>query len=218
MAYTPTIWKDGQAPALNAANLNHMEDGIVGAEAAAAEAKKAVEAMADPMGPWIYCGKITNVGKENKLSYNIENLGKTPIELMNQICLKINKISKQMVASAQSLSFYVGYTHEGVEESATSTDDVYLPIMYPSTPAVGTDLQYEIKNAIFTFNKGLLGVKHSTNGRPREDVAYIAMKDLNVVAGKLFSIYTDKPFKSIYFYLTNSGTPVTVCDADVYIR
>ena len=34
MAYTPTIWKDGQAPALNAENLNKMEQGIAGAYAA----------------------------------------------------------------------------------------------------------------------------------------------------------------------------------------
>ena len=32
MAYTPTIWKDGQAPALNAENLNKMEQGIAGAQ------------------------------------------------------------------------------------------------------------------------------------------------------------------------------------------
>lgn len=31
MAYTPTVWKDGQAPALNAENLNKMEQGIAGA-------------------------------------------------------------------------------------------------------------------------------------------------------------------------------------------
>ena len=32
MAYTPTVWKDGQAPALNAENLNKMEQGIAGAQ------------------------------------------------------------------------------------------------------------------------------------------------------------------------------------------
>ena len=32
MAYTPTIWKNGQAPALNAENLNKMEQGIAGAQ------------------------------------------------------------------------------------------------------------------------------------------------------------------------------------------
>lgn len=42
MAYTPTVWKDGQAPALNAENLNKMEQGIAGAQQTAEEAKKAV--------------------------------------------------------------------------------------------------------------------------------------------------------------------------------
>lgn len=211
MAYTPTVWKDGQAPALNAENLNKIEQGI-------ANAAQAIEAMTDPMGPWTYCGKITNVGGENKLSYNIENLGKTPIELTNQICLKINKISKQMIASNQSLGFFVGYTQEGVEESTTSTDDVYFPFMYPSTPDAGTDLQYEIKNAIFTFNKALLEVKRIVDGRPIEAADYIALGTPTTAVGKRFSIYTDKPFKSIYFYFVNYGTPVTVCDVDVYIR
>ena len=32
MAYTPTIWKDGEAPAINAENLNKMEQGIAGAQ------------------------------------------------------------------------------------------------------------------------------------------------------------------------------------------
>ena len=32
MAYTPTIWKDGEAPAINAENLNKIEQGIVGAQ------------------------------------------------------------------------------------------------------------------------------------------------------------------------------------------
>lgn len=40
MAYTPTVWKDGQAPALNAENLNKMEQGIA---AAATVANQALE-------------------------------------------------------------------------------------------------------------------------------------------------------------------------------
>lgn len=38
MAYTPTVWKDGQAPALNAENLNKMEQGIAAATQAAEDA------------------------------------------------------------------------------------------------------------------------------------------------------------------------------------
>ena len=38
MAYTPTIWKDGQAPAINAENLNKMEQGIAAATQAAEDA------------------------------------------------------------------------------------------------------------------------------------------------------------------------------------
>lgn len=42
MAYTPTVWKNGEAPAINAENLNKIEQGIVGAQQTADEAKQAV--------------------------------------------------------------------------------------------------------------------------------------------------------------------------------
>ena len=35
MAYTPTVWKNGEAPAINAENLNKMEQGIADANTAA---------------------------------------------------------------------------------------------------------------------------------------------------------------------------------------
>lgn len=38
MAYEKLNWQDGKQPALNAENLNHMEDGIVNADTAAANA------------------------------------------------------------------------------------------------------------------------------------------------------------------------------------
>lgn len=38
MAYTPTIWKDGQAPAINAEHLNKMEHGIAEANTVANQA------------------------------------------------------------------------------------------------------------------------------------------------------------------------------------
>lgn len=44
MAYTPTIWKDGQAPAINAENLNKMEQGIVNANTVANQALAAAQA------------------------------------------------------------------------------------------------------------------------------------------------------------------------------
>lgn len=43
MAYTPTVWKDGEAPALSAENLNKMEQGI---KDAADAADKAIEEIA----------------------------------------------------------------------------------------------------------------------------------------------------------------------------
>ena len=39
MAYTPTVWKNGEAPALSAENLNKMEQGIKDAAAAADKAQ-----------------------------------------------------------------------------------------------------------------------------------------------------------------------------------
>lgn len=38
MAYEKTVWVNGQAPALDAEKLNHMEDGIANADTAAANA------------------------------------------------------------------------------------------------------------------------------------------------------------------------------------
>lgn len=43
MAYEKLNWQDGKQPALNAANLNHMEDGIVNADAAASNAQEAAQ-------------------------------------------------------------------------------------------------------------------------------------------------------------------------------
>lgn len=84
MAYTPTVWKDGQAPALNAENLNKIEQGI-------SNAAQAIEAMTDPMGPWTYVGKITAIGESNKIE--LAGLtGGTFSSLVNQILLKINNI------------------------------------------------------------------------------------------------------------------------------
>lgn len=45
MAYTPTTWNDGSAPDIDAANLNHLENGV---QAAAATADAAVPAPASP--------------------------------------------------------------------------------------------------------------------------------------------------------------------------
>lgn len=38
MAYTPTVWKNGEAPAINAENLNKIEQGIAGADSLASQA------------------------------------------------------------------------------------------------------------------------------------------------------------------------------------
>ena len=46
MAYTPTVWKNGEAPAINAENLNKIEQGIVDANSAAANATQTAQAAA----------------------------------------------------------------------------------------------------------------------------------------------------------------------------
>ena len=43
MTYEKLNWQDGKQPALNAANLNHMEDGIVNDDAAASNAQEAAQ-------------------------------------------------------------------------------------------------------------------------------------------------------------------------------
>lgn len=49
MAYTPTVWKNGEAPAINAENLNKIEQGIAGADSMASQALEA----AGSGGEWI---------------------------------------------------------------------------------------------------------------------------------------------------------------------
>ena len=46
MAYEKTVWVNGQAPALDAEKLNHMEDGIANADTAAANATTTAQAAA----------------------------------------------------------------------------------------------------------------------------------------------------------------------------
>ena len=43
MAYTPTVWKNGEAPAINAENLNKMEQGIADANTVASNAQEAAQ-------------------------------------------------------------------------------------------------------------------------------------------------------------------------------
>ena len=49
MAYTPTVWKNGEAPAINAENLNKIEQGIAGADSMASQALEA----ANSGGEWV---------------------------------------------------------------------------------------------------------------------------------------------------------------------
>ena len=82
MAYTPTIWKDGEAPAINAENLNKMEQGIVGAQQTADEAQQAI--ANDPLGVWKYAGKLTK-GNSEILLQNVN------IQDINEIIVKVNE-------------------------------------------------------------------------------------------------------------------------------
>ena len=94
MAYTPTIWKDGQAPALNAENLNKIEQGI-------ANAAQAIEAMTDPMGSWKYAGKLT----ENNKEIIFENAS---INDFNEFVVKLNRLEiENKQADTRSVDFYV---------------------------------------------------------------------------------------------------------------
>lgn len=49
MAYTPTVWKNGEAPAINAENLNKIEQGIAAADSMASQA---LEAAGNVAGEW----------------------------------------------------------------------------------------------------------------------------------------------------------------------
>ena len=113
MAYEKLNWQNGKPPALNAENLNHMEDGIVGAEAAAAaaavsaaEAKKAVEAMADPMGTWKYIGKFTkeNINVQKEIYTFKPN--ETFSSVVNEVLVVINNIKESSTSSGSTIQAY----------------------------------------------------------------------------------------------------------------
>lgn len=53
MAYVKTNWADGQAPALSAANMNKIEQGIYDASATADSAKTTAETIANDMADYV---------------------------------------------------------------------------------------------------------------------------------------------------------------------
>lgn len=102
MAYEKLNWQDGKPPALNAKNLNHMDDGIAQAQQTADEAQQAI--ANDPLGAWKYVGKLTKGNSEIFLQgVNIQDI--------NEVIVKVNefKITSQ---SGGKGSWYVNFQLE----------------------------------------------------------------------------------------------------------
>lgn len=71
MAYVKTNWADGQAPALSAANMNKIEQGIFDASATADSAKTTAESIINTMADY-----IVDEGADGLWTYRKWNSGK----------------------------------------------------------------------------------------------------------------------------------------------
>lgn len=205
MAYEKTVWVNGQAPALDAEHLNKMEEGIsIGAS--------------DPMGPWIYCGKGTAAGKENKLSFNVENLGKTVSEITNQICLCVNNCDIKYVKTGEVLfvAFCAGVTYkDGTEvDSFKLFENIYWGVLNQESLSVSD----KIKNEKFLWSKLVRQPNILSSGDERAATYYLKFNSNAQVAPTEFNYYTKKEVKSIDFWLTNGNCEISNVDFEVYIR
>ena len=159
MAYTPTIWKDGQAPALNAENLNKIEQGI-------ANAAQAIEAMTDPMGSWKYAGKLT----ENNKEIIFENAS---INDFNEFVVKLNRLEiENKQADTRSVDFYV-YLISEIANSAgikSQTGGSVVNIYEKNTNETFITVSPDVvcKKGIFRSFKTYCGANPSTQNKISE--------------------------------------------------
>lgn len=108
MAYTPTIWKDGQAPALNAENLNKMEQGIANADTAA---NQALEAAGMKL-TLLYSGTMTGLNWDTTITSDIpENTKFLLVESQNAISIAryytVKRTAGKYVGIATTATFFI---------------------------------------------------------------------------------------------------------------
>ena len=116
MAYTPTVWKDGEAPALNAENLNKMEQGIKDATDAADKALNL-----DPLGTWKYGGKVTTPGENGKVTFYSPQPGETFSSVINQLCVCVNSLEGKYAGNSTTVNIAAGFICEYADASLNAS-------------------------------------------------------------------------------------------------
>lgn len=203
MAYEKLNWQNGKQPALNAANLNHMEDGIVGAFAAVEAVNQKVEAMADPMGPWKYAGKLTEIyDNQNWLTIAEGEQAQKFFTELNQIMIKINNLEL-----GNSQSVYQFYLQFRFTKSNGTKDTFTFQII---TKGNGSLRSATFSGGIITYN--LIG--YSTSFR------YYAGGVLsdNLVITNVPMPYTNPDEQIIKLEMSSSGSLINKVDLDVWHR
>ena len=138
MAYEKLNWQDGKQPALNAANLNHMEDGIVNADAAAANATTTAQAAATVANNALEVAQAAGMKfeevyttPENSISGGVVNIAPS---FTPKMLLVIGKYNSGTYYSANLLPWEFG------KKFACS--------------AFGAEMNYELKGRYITITNG----------------------------------------------------------------
>ena len=203
MAYEKLNWQDGKAPAVSAENLNHMDEGIAGAQQTADEAKEAI--ANDPLGAWKYGGKFTAMGSGNKIEFHKVEEGDNFSNVVNEFFIKINDIQTDYSAThgyQLVLCFSCSF-----ENNLSRTMNIYLSD-FTGKPSISA-----LKGCVFRFNKiGTYGsdILYSPTSYT-SDYSISKAYMINVPAGWVLS-------KMEAYLNWNYANQITALDADLYYR
>ena len=198
MAYTPTVWKDGEAPALSAENLNKMEQGIAAASS-------------DPFGEWKYAGKIQGSTSETGLSFIPTDENMKISATFNQICIVINSLDVA-IKSTSNILLYLSLQTNYADETNSSSK---LAFSFNFGFNDG-DIYYFPSGAKIIFNKigiGGINIYESSYFYP------IINSNTGVIMTSINQYY-NKQIEKIIFYIScsESKNVLSNIDVDLYYR
>ena len=194
MAYTPTVWKDGEAPAISAENLNKIEQGIAAASS-------------DPLGEWKYGGKVTTFGDNGKIAFYSPKPRETFASVINQLCVCVNSLNGIYSGSAATVNLNVYFGTEYTDASLNR--DIYFPI-FTDYMNNGDNIA-NMGNSKFLFRKTGFDSIH----------AYYYPSFLRNAApiSKDILIRENTDIKNLIFYIKgDNGVQVDSLDVDLYYR
>lgn len=181
----------------------------------------------DPMGEWIYCGRSFGAGKEYQISFNIENLGKTVDEVINQICLVVNScdVKWKKIGEILTVDFGVGVTYkDGTQTPLTGSGALYEHLYWGTTNQdyLNLNLLDKIRNQKFLWNKIVKNPSYVSSGEIKSSTCYLYYLNNNQISSKELTVTTSKEIKSIDFYIFvlngSAHAELSNVDFEVYIR